>query len=64
MRYIAMFNLEDGEACLSIGRQEAGLEPEDALTELWTGEAAETPGDVLQVKLAPHGCAVFAAGKT
>ena len=62
MRYIAMFNLEDGEACLSIGRQEAGLEPEDALTELWTGEAAETPGDVLQVK--PHGCAVFAAGKT
>lgn len=62
MKYIALFNLGDGEACISVKRQEACLDPDDVLTELWTGEAAVTPDGILHAELPPHGCAVFAAG--
>lgn len=62
-KYIAIFNLDEKEACLSVGRQEAGLQSEDVLTELWTGERAESADDQLSVKIPAHGCAVYSTGR-
>lgn len=62
-KYIAIFNLDEKEACLSVGRPEAGLRSEDVLTELWTGERAEPSDDRLSVKISAHGCAVYSTGR-
>lgn len=59
-KYIAMFNLDEREACLSVELREACIKPEDALTELWTGEIVKPAEDVLCVKLPAHGCMVYA----
>lgn len=59
-KYAAMFNLEEKEAWLSVGLQEAGFKPDDLLTELWTGETREISDGILRAKVPAHGCVVYA----
>ena len=62
-RYIAMFNLEEKEACLRAACEDAGIRQGEVLTELWTGETVIPADGVLCAKVPPHGCVVYAAGR-
>lgn len=58
-KYVALFNLSEEEAELSIELAAAEIEDGRHLTELWTGEGAEVTEGVLHVKVPAHGCAVY-----
>lgn len=58
-RYVALFNLGEEEAELSVESEAAGIGSGDSLTELWTGEQAAVTGGVLRTKVPAHGCVVY-----
>ncbi len=58
-RYVALFNLGEEEAELSVESEAAGIGSGDLLTELWTGEQAAVTGGVLRTKVPAHGCVVY-----
>ena len=60
-RYVALFNLGDTEAKISVSAEKAGLSAAsgDALTELWTGEQAVLSDGVLSAEIPAHGCVVY-----
>lgn len=60
-RYVALFNLGDTEAKISVSAEKTGLSVAsgDALTELWTGEQAVLSDGVLSVEIPAHGCVVY-----
>ena len=58
-RYLALFNLSDENAIISVEIERADLVVGDELTELWTGEIKPVKGGCLQVEIPPHGCEVL-----
>ncbi len=58
-RYVALFNLSEKEAELSVELQAADMEANAKLKELWTKEEAGASGGILKVKLSAHACAVY-----
>ena len=68
-KYVALFNLSEEEAELTVSLAEAGMgltvshaevEMKDVcLTELWTGEEASVTEGVLHAKIPAHGCVVY-----
>lgn len=60
-RYVALFNLGDTEAKISVSAEKTGLSVASgyALTELWTGEQAVLSDGVLSVEIPAHGCVVY-----
>ncbi|MGN0166595.1 MAG: glycoside hydrolase family 27 protein [Acetatifactor sp.] len=60
-RYVALFNLGDTEAKISVSAEKAGLSAAsgDALTELWTGEQAVLSDGALSAEIPAHGCVVY-----
>ena len=58
-RYLALFNLQDEEAEVSVELVEADMQASVALQELWTGEEMQIVGTMLTVKLPVHGCVVY-----
>ena len=57
--YVALFNLADEDAEVSVELEDADLQAGVILKELWTVAEMETVGDVLTVKLPAHGCVVY-----
>lgn len=57
--YVALFNLSDEEAELSVELCSAGMERGDRLKELWTGESTETAEEILRARVPAHGCVVY-----
>ena len=58
-KYVALFNLSEDKAELSVELQAAGMDESSKLTELWTGDTAEVSGGSLHVTIPAHGCAVY-----
>lgn len=58
-KYVALFNLSDEEAELSVKLCEADMEDSGGLKELWTGESAEVTEGVLSARVPAHGCVVY-----
>jgi len=57
--YVALFNLQDKAAEVSVEVTEAELWADVSLKELWTSEKALVTGETLSVNLPAHGCAVY-----
>lgn len=58
-KYVALFNLSEEEAEISVDTGAADIGEGMELTELWTGEKAEISGGAVKCKLAPHACVVY-----
>jgi hypothetical protein len=58
-RYVALFNLKNEEAEVSVNVTEADLQTDVSLKELWTGAEVKVAGEALAVKLPAHGCVVY-----
>lgn len=59
--YIALFNLRDAGAEISVRIKETGLPVTSGatLTELWTGEKKVLTEEVLEAEIPAHGCVVY-----
>lgn len=57
--YVALFNLQDEEAEVSVALAEAGLQTGVSLKELWTGAEVKAAEEIMAVKLPAHGCVVY-----
>lgn len=57
--YLALFNLSNGQRKVSAELQAAGISPDAALRELWTGEEIKASEGTVSASLPAHGCTVF-----
>jgi hypothetical protein len=58
--YVALFNLSDGEAEVSVSADSLEIgQSKVKLTEGWSGKELELSGDKLSAVLPAHGCAVY-----
>ena len=58
--YVALFNLGEETALITVDAEETGINTAAELKELWTNERKALPeNSLLQAELPPHGCAVY-----
>lgn len=58
-RYVALFNLQDCEAEVAVALEDADLQSNVILKELWSGEEVLTLGEALSAMIPAHGCVVY-----
>lgn len=57
--YVALFNLSDQKAVISVSKSELGINGGTELEELWTGCSRTENGSFIEAELPEHGCAVY-----
>lgn len=62
--YVALFNLGEETAELSVSLRETGMAADAALTELWTGEEMPADDERIRVAVSAHGCKVYRGKKS